>query len=398
MSENIGISILGATGSIGRQTVNVVQDLPHVRVKALAAGSDYKGLAEIAKILKPDLVALYDENAASHLKDIMPDVPIAAGLEGILECVQLPEVHIVVNAMVGSIGLRPTLAAITAKKNIALANKETLVAAGSLVMESAWKNSVKILPIDSEHSAIWQCLQGSYYENKERESGNGSKSNNKESIKRLILTASGGPFREWELEAIAKAKASAALRHPIWSMGQKITIDSATMMNKGLEYIEAHHLFNIPYDKINVLIHPQSVIHSMVEFEDGAIIAQMGQPDMGLPIHYALTAPERVPRPHIPLDFLTLTGLTFEEPDLNKFPCLALAQYAAKTGGTLPTVMNTVNEEMVAAYLQGTIGFYDISRLIEEAFATYTVKPVNSLTDVEEAEMWAREFSRRIPN
>ena len=372
----MNISILGATGSIGRQTLDVVQ-AHGIRVKAIAAGSDYEALERIAKILRPELVAMYDKDAAHKLN--LPGIEIAAGMEGLLQCATISDVQIVVNAIVGSIGLKPTLAAIAAKKDVALANKETLVAAGALVMESARKNDVNVRPIDSEHSAIWQCLQGG----------------NTNDIKRLILTASGGAFRTWDKTAITKAAAADALQHPNWNMGPKITIDCATMMNKGLEYIEAHWLFDMPYEKIDVLIHPQSIIHSMVEFKDGAVMAQLAAPDMGQPIQYALSTPSRPPRSHKPLDFLSLNALTFEAPDLHRFPCLALAVEAAKAGGTMPAMMNAANERLVAAFLRDTIGFYDISRLIEEAMATYTVKPVASLSDIEEAEAWAEEFYNR---
>ncbi|MCL2421609.1 MAG: 1-deoxy-D-xylulose-5-phosphate reductoisomerase [Defluviitaleaceae bacterium] len=382
----MNISILGATGSIGRQTVEVAKNLG-IKVNALAAGSDYEALAEMAKILQPSLVALYDENAAlllkQRLKDMgLPDIRIEAGMDGVLQCATFPETEIVVNAIVGSIGLRPTLAAISAKKDVALANKETLVAGGVLVMEAARENGVSIRPTDSEHSAIWQCLQGGEKGLSER-------------TKRLILTASGGAFRTWDKSDIEKAKAADALRHPNWTMGPKITIDCATMMNKGLEYIEAYWLFDMPYKKIDILVHPQSVIHSMVAFEDGAVMAQLAAPDMGQPIQYALTAPDRPPRPHQSLDFLSAASLTFEAPDLQKFPCLALAMEAGKIGGTMPAMMNAANEQLVAAYLKDEIRFYDISRLIEAAMASYTVKPVKCLADVEEAEAWAGEFCDR---
>ena len=385
----MNISILGSTGSIGCQTIEVAQNLPGVKVRALAAGSNYELLAEQAKIVRPSLVALYDKEAARQLKKLLPDIEVAAGMEGILQCAVMDtanttinESHLVVNAMVGSIGLKPTLAAIEAKRDVALANKETLVAGGSLVMDAAKKNGVNIRPIDSEHSAIWQCL-------------NGDLSGNYESVSQLILTASGGSFRTWTKEEIAKSSAADALQHPNWNMGSKITIDCATMMNKGLEYIEAHWLFNIPYEKIQVLIHPQSIIHSMVKFEDGAVMAQMAPPDMRQPIQYALTAPTRISRSNDSLDFLTLNALTFEAPDMERFPCLALAIKAAKIGGTLPAMMNALNENLVAAFLRNDIAFYDISQIIGKAMDTYYVKPVHNLADVEEAEAWAVEFYKK---
>jgi len=383
----MNISILGATGSVGRQTFEVVQGLPNIRVSALAAGSDYKILAQQARVLRPALVALYDKNAAhllqAQLKDMgLSDIRVEAGMDGLIQCASMPEDQIVVNAVVGSIGFKPTLAALAAKKDVAIANKETLVAAGPLVMKVARENNLNIRPMDSEHSAIWQCLQG----------------NEHNAVKRMILTASGGAFRTWTPEAIAKSTAADALRHPNWNMGPKITIDCATMMNKGLEYIEAHWLFDMPYPKIDILIHPQSIIHSMVEFEDGAVMAQLAAPDMGQPIQYALTAPERPVRKtssYQSLDFLSSNSLTFDAPDLQRFPCLALAIEAAKIGGTMTAMMNAANERLVAAFLKDTIGFYDISGIIEKAMGSYTVKPVKSLNDVEEAEVWANEFCEK---
>jgi len=359
----MNICILGCTGSIGRQTFEVLQNIKDIKVCALAAaGNNLDELKRQAQILKPSVTAVYNET----------------GMDGLLECVTLPEVDLVVNAMVGGIGLQPTMAAIAAKKHIALANKETLVAAGSLVMEAARQNKVKILPIDSEHSAIWQCLAGE----------------STQYVKRLILTASGGAFRDWSKAEIEKSTAADALRHPNWNMGKKITIDCATMMNKGLEYIEAHWLFNTPYEKIDILVHPQSIIHSMVEFEDGAVMAQMGAADMRQPIQYALTG-ERLARLHSPLDFLK-QDLTFSKPDLDRFPCLRLAMEAAKIGGTMPAMMNALNEHLVEAFLQNKIRFYDIPRLIEKAMGSYTVESVESLADVYESESWANEYWRKI--
>jgi len=370
----MNISVLGSTGSIGRQTLEVLKSLPEIRVSALAAGSDYENLALQAEAVKPRLVAMYDKEAARLLQKRLPGVEVAAGMEGLMACAQLTDVSLVLNSVVGSIGLKPTMAALEAGKDIALANKETLVAAGSLVMEAAGASDRSVRPVDSEHSAIWQCLQG----------------NETESVRRLILTASGGAFRSLGKSEIEKAAAADALRHPNWNMGRKITIDCATMMNKGLEYIEAHWLFGIPYEKIDILIHPQSIVHSMVEYEDGAVMAQMAAPDMAQPIQYALTYPKRAARASEPLDFSQ--ALTFAPPDYSRFPCLALAMQAAETGGTLPAMMNALNERLVGAYLRDEIAFYDISRLIESAFDSYTVKKLSSLTDVDEAEAWAEEF------
>ena len=372
----MNISLLGATGSIGRQALEVLHELPDVWVSAMAADTDYEGMAEIAKVFRPDLLAMYDKDAAAKLQKLVPGIEVAAGMEGLIECVRMPDVKLVINAVVGSVGLVPTMAAIESGRDVALANKETLVAAGSMVMQAARENNVCIRPIDSEHSAIWQCLH-----------------TNPSHVSRLILTASGGAFRDMTMAEISKAKASDALRHPVWNMGQKITIDCATMMNKGLEYIEAHWLFDIPYEDIDILIHPQSLIHSMVEYEDGAVIAQLGSPDMRQPIQYALSAPVRHPRAFEPIDFSV--GMTFDKPDLERFPCLALAMEAAKIGGTMPAMMNAVNESLVTAYLSDKISFYDISGLIEKAMETYNVKPVNCIADVQEAESWAGEFCDR---
>jgi len=375
----MNICILGATGSIGRQTFDVLKNLPNIQVKAMAASSDYKALADMAQVLRPSLVVLYDEEAAMQFKQLMPDIEVATGMEGLLQCATMPSVDLVVNAVVGSIGLKPTMAALNAKKHVALANKEALVAAGALVMEAARKNNVEIRTMDSEHSAIWQCLQGSY---------------KTDGVKRLILTASGGPFRTWEKSKIAKVTAADALHHPNWNMGAKITIDCATMVNKGLEYLEAHWLFNMPYDKIDILVHPQSIIHSMVEYEDGAVLAQMSAPDMKQPIQYALGAPAHMPRKHTPLDF-TKVNLSFEEPDYRRFPCLALVIEAAKIGGTMPTMVNALNEHLVSAFMKDAISFYDISSIIEDAMGTYSVKSVENLSDIEETEAWASEFFGR---
>jgi len=363
------IVILGATGSIGRQCFDVVQNLPNVRVVGMAARSNETSLMEMADVLKPRFVTLYDRD----------------GMEGLLECASMVgKGDLVVNAIVGSIGLRPTLAAIGAGAHIALANKETLVAAGGLVTSAAKEQGVEIRPMDSEHSAIWQCLQSS----------ESDKNSIVSDVKRLIITASGGAFRELSREQIEKAKAADALKHPNWNMGQKITIDCATMMNKGLEYIEAHWLFGLPYDKIDILVHPQSVIHSMVEFEDGATLAQLAAPDMRQPIQYALTYPKRPKRNYEYIDFTK--PLTFSEPDYERFPCLSLAMQAAEIGDTMPAMVNALNEQLVSAYLDGKVGFYDISAIIEKAMGAYTTKQVLSVEDVEEAEAWAIDFHKKM--
>ena len=375
------IALLGATGSIGVQTLDVVRNtLPEAEIQVLTGFSNIKALASLVDEFKPKMACVPDSKAASALKSLISaPCEIFIGESGLEMCAAQSDADIVVNALVGRAGLAPTLAAINAGKDVALANKETLVTAGLLIMGLARKKGVRITPIDSEHSAIWQCLQG----------------NEGNEIEKIILTASGGPFRTWEKEKIANAIAKDALRHPNWSMGPKITIDSATLMNKGLELIEAMWLFNQPAENIEVLIHPQSIIHSMVQYTDGSVMAQMGLPDMRLPILYALCAPKRIKTDFPRLDFLTCGSLTFEPPDMERFPCLALAMYAAKTGGTLPAVMNTLNEWAVGQFLQEKCGFYDISELISQAFGAYTVKPLNSIADVIAAEDWANEFIRK---
>ena len=374
------IALLGATGSIGTQTLDVVRStLPDARVEVLTGFNNIPKLAELANEFSPKIVCVPDSNAAMQLKSLIPSrCQILTGESGLETAAAQSSADVVVNALVGRAGLKPTIAAINAGKHIALANKETLVTAGQLIMKLAREKGVRISPIDSEHSAIWQCLQG----------------NSQKDIEKIILTASGGPFRTWEKEKIAAVTAADALRHPNWSMGPKITVDSATLMNKGLELIEAMWLFGQPVENIEVLIHPQSIIHSMVQYTDGSVMAQIGLPDMRLPILYALSAPERVKTTFPRLDFLTCGNLTFEAPDTQRFPCLALAVQAANTGGTLPAIMNTVNEWAVGQFLQRKLEFYHISRLIAQAFGAYTVKPLTSIADVTAAEDWANEFIR----
>ena len=374
------IAILGATGSIGTQTLDVVRTtLPDTQIMALTGHSNIQTLAELANEFRPKLICVPDSDSAIRLKPLLTTpCEILTGADGLVNCAAQSGADILVNALVGQAGLSPTLAAINAGIDVALANKETLVTAGELIMKLARNKGVRITPIDSEHSAIWQCLQG----------------NGDNEIEKVILTASGGPFRTWPRDKIAAAAAKDALRHPNWSMGAKITVDSATLMNKGLELIEAMWLFGRPADGIEILVHPQSIIHSMVQFADGSVMAQMGLPDMRLPILYALSAPKRVKTDFPRLDFLTCGSLTFEKPDTGRFLCLALAMYAAKTGGTLPAVMNTLNEWAVGQFLQDKIGFYEISDIIAQAFAAYTVKPLATIEDVIGAESWANEFIR----
>ncbi|MCL2285889.1 MAG: 1-deoxy-D-xylulose-5-phosphate reductoisomerase [Firmicutes bacterium] len=372
------IALLGATGSIGTQTLDVVRStLLDTRVEVLTGFNNIPKLAALVNEFRPKIVCVPDCNAAKQLKSQITTLcEILTGESGLETAAAQSDADVVVNALVGRAGLKPTIAAINAGKHIALANKETLVTAGQLIMGLAREKGVRITPIDSEHSAIWQCLQG----------------NNQKDIEKIILTASGGPFRTWKREEIATATAADALCHPNWNMGPKITVDSATLMNKGLELIEAMWLFDMPVENIEVLIHPQSIIHSMVQYKDGSIMAQMGLPDMRLPILYALSAPKRVKTTFPRLDFFTCGNLTFEAPDILRFPCLALAAEAAKIGGTLPAVMNTVNEWAVGQFLQGKLEFYHIPQLIAQAFGAYTVKPLNSIADVTAAEGWASEY------
>ncbi|MCL2047594.1 MAG: 1-deoxy-D-xylulose-5-phosphate reductoisomerase [Defluviitaleaceae bacterium] len=371
------IAVLGSTGSIGVQTLDVVREcLPHARITALSGFSNIETLARQVNEFKPLACWVRDEQAAKDLAGkINVRCEILIGEAGLISCASETNADIVVNALVGRAGLKPTLAAINAGKHIALSNKETLVTAGELVTNLAREKNVRLTPIDSEHSAIWQCLDNNTPE-------------------KIILTASGGPFRGLPREKIAAATAKDALKHPNWSMGDKITIDSATLMNKGLELIEAMWLFDQPQEKIDVVVHPQSIIHSMVQYEDGSILAQMGLADMRLPILYALSSPERVKNNFARLDLLTCGDLTFEPPNTDNFPCLALARHAAQQGGTLPAVMNYINEWAVYEFLSGRISFYGISDIIEQAFGIYTIKEVKTLDDVNEAESWAGEFIR----
>ena len=336
------ISVLGSTGSIGRQTLAAAEHLG-LPVAALTAGRKIDLLEEQARRFKPKFVAVYDEAAARAFKTAVADTPIrvGSGMAGLIEAATLAESDCVVTAVSGSVGLRPTLAAIDAKKRIALANKETLVCAGELVMRRAGETGAEIVPVDSEHSAIFQCLAG----------------RGKGELKKILLTGSGGPFRGRKRAELEGVTPEQAVRHPNWSMGAKISVDSSTLMNKGLEFIEAMHLFAVRPEDIQVVIHPQSVIHSMVELVDGTVIAQLGVPDMGLPIQLALTWPERRPSPFARLDFWKLRDLSFEEPDLENMPCLRLAMDCAKTGGTAPCVMSAANETAVHLFLRRQLGY-----------------------------------------
>ena len=371
------ISLLGSTGSIGRQSLEVIQACG-MKVGALTANSNVARMEEQARQFQPELAVMMDEQAAADLKVRLADTPVrvAGGLEGLLEAAELPKADTVITAVVGMVGLRPTMAAIREGKRIALANKETLVCAGQLVTEEARDYGAKILPVDSEHSALFQSLQGC---------------KDRGEVKRLILTCSGGPFFGKTRKELKGMTREDALQHPNWSMGAKITVDSATLMNKGLEFIEAMHLYQMPPEKISIVVHRESIIHSLVEYCDNAMIAQMGTPDMRLPIQYALTWPERVVGPATPLDLCSCGPLTFAQPDTETFQCLALALEAAKTGGTAGAILNGATEAAVALFLEGKIGFLDIADRVRRAMEQVKVIADPSMTQVLEADAAARE-------
>lgn len=376
------LSLLGSTGSIGTQALQVVQNLREQgekwEVAALAARSSVNRLEEQARKFHPEVVAVFDEGAALSLRQSLrdTDIQVLSGMEGLCEAAAWPGADLTLNAVVGMVGLQPTLAALQAGKALALANKETLVAGGAIVMEAARKRNVPILPVDSEHSAIFQCLQGC------PERG---------ALKKLVLTASGGPFFGRSRQELAGVTREQALRHPNWDMGAKITIDSATMMNKGLEVMEASWLFDLPEHRIEVVVHRESVIHSMVEYQDNAVVAQLGVPDMAVPIQYALTYPLRMPSPAGELDLCALGKLTFYPPDREAFPCLELCREALRRGGLVPAAANGANEQAVALFLEGKIGFLDIPRLVEAAMDRQAPGVV-TLETVLEADQEARAF------
>ena len=371
------ISILGSTGSIGRQSLDVVRMHPEIRVGALTAGSSLELLSQQCREFRPELAVVATEEGAKALKEMLCDVPVRVsfGMEGLLEAATLESADCVITAVVGMLGLKPTLAAIRARKRIGLANKETLVCAGELVMEEAKKYGAQIVPVDSEHSAIFQCLMGC---------------ENRKEVKRLILTCSGGPFFGMDRQRLSLVTKADALKHPNWKMGPKITIDCATLMNKGLEVIEAMRLYALPLEQVDVLIHRQSIVHSMVEFTDGAVMAQMGAPDMRLPIQLAMTYPERFPSPVDPLDLTACGPLTFGKPDLEAFPCLALARHCAKLGGSACAAMNGANEEAVALFLQDKIGFYDLYDLVKQAVEAVPFLASPTLEDILETDRLVR--------
>ena len=378
------ISILGSTGSIGRQTLDVAEQLG-LRVAALTANSNVERMEAQCRKFQPRLAVMTEESAAAELKIRLRDTPVKvqAGTDALVEAAVLPEADTVVTAVVGMVGLKPTLAAIGEKKRIALANKETLVCAGELVMDAAEQAGAEIVPVDSEHSAIFQCLQGCA---------------DRREIRRLILTCSGGPFYGMSYDEVGKMTKEDALRHPNWTMGPKITMDCATLMNKGLEVIEAMRLYRLPLSQVSVVIHRQSIVHSLVEYRDGAVLAQLGTPDMRLPIRYAMTYPNRGENPAEPLDLLSCPPLTFAQPDRTAFPCLRLAEEAAAQGGTACAVLNGANEEAVRLFLADRIGFHDIPRLVAQARAEVAVVASPTLEDILEADRLARESVLRKSN
>lgn len=378
------LSILGSTGSIGTQTLEIVRQNDDIEVVALAAGSNVEMLEAQAREFAPKLICVFDEKKAEELKGKIADLPIrvTAGMEGLIEAATIEQADIVLTAVVGMIGIKPTIAAIEAHKDIALANKETLVTAGHIIMKLAKENGVHIYPVDSEHSAIFQSLQG----------------NKKSQVSKIILTASGGPFRNSTMEELEHVTMADALKHPNWSMGKKITIDSATMVNKGLEVIEAKWLFDVNFDDIEVVIQPQSLIHSMVEYVDGGIMAQLGTPDMKLPIQYALYYPDRRWLGGKRVNFAEIGSISFFKPDTEKFRGFALAYEAGKAGGTMPTIYNAANELAVSKFLNEEIKYLDIARLIEEAMSRHKIVQQPTLEQILEAEREAHENVRSMVN
>jgi len=378
------ISIIGSTGSVGVTTLDVVARFPdRFRVVAMAAGRNLDLLADQIRRFRPQLVSVETPELARDLADrIRPLQPtIMHGSEGAIAVATHPEAKLLMSALVGALGLPPTLAAIKAGKDIAFANKEVLVVAGEIVTRAVRENGVRLLPVDSEHNAVFQCLEG----------------RPPATVKRIVLTASGGPFRQWPSERFGEITIKDALNHPTWRMGNKITIDSATLMNKGLEVIEAHWLFGLPPEKIDIVIHPQSVIHSMVELIDGSVIAEMAIPDMAIPAAFALAWPDRLPLDHLPrLTLIDCANLSFEQPDFTRFPCLRLAYEALRAGGTMAACLNAANEELVAGFLAGRARFIDIPRHIETVMSRHHNTPARTLEDVLEVDGWARAAAREL--
>jgi 1-deoxy-D-xylulose-5-phosphate reductoisomerase len=377
------ITILGSTGSIGLSTLHVVRQNPEsFRVTALTAGRNLELLLGQIDEFAPEVVAVLNEEVARELENRVTSrkrPEILFGPEGFIQTASLGEADTIVSAMTGAAGLMPTYAALKAGKHVALANKETMVLAGQLIMEEAKKQGVRVLPVDSEHSAVHQALQG----------------HPREDLNRVILTASGGPFRNYSLSEMSRVTPEQALNHPNWKMGPRISIDSATMMNKGLEVIEARWLFDLEIGQIDILIHPQSIVHSMVEYRDGSVIAQMGIPDMRIPIAYALSFPRHRPNRLPPLKLECAGPLSFEKADMKRFPCLALALEAAETGGSMTTVLNAANEVAIEAFLEGKIGFLEISQVIERTMDAHTFFPIDAVERVGEVDIWARETARK---
>jgi 1-deoxy-D-xylulose-5-phosphate reductoisomerase len=377
------LSILGSTGSIGVNTLHVVSQFPErFNVVSLSAGANVQLLKQQILRFRPQVVSVLNKELSEALRKELTNVPleILHGVEGLIRVATHPDVDQVVSAIVGAVGLIPTLAAIKSGKTVALANKESLVMAGKIVMEEAKRNHVRILPVDSEHSAIFQALLG----------------HQKEAVRRLVLTASGGPFLNFPLSRLHDVTVKEALNHPHWEMGKKITIDSASLMNKGLEVIEAHWLFDVPVEKIVVLIHPQSVVHSMVEYIDGSIVAQMGIADMRIPISYTLAFPERLNLNLPPLDLPKSEGLTFSVPDPERFPCLKLAYQSIGIGETMPAILNAANEVAVGAFLEGSIKFTSIPSLLKRVMEEHEMKPIHTIEDILRADHWAREKAKAL--
>lgn len=375
------ISILGVTGSIGTQSLDVIRkNTEEVKLISIAANNSHEEVISIINEFAPKYVAMMSEKATEIIKNYVRenslDIEVYSGIEGLNKIVTIKEVDLVITSVVGMIGLVPTMEAIKAGKDIALANKETLVAAGDIVMKAAKEYGVKILPVDSEHGAIFQCLRG----------------NEEEKVSRIILTASGGPFRGRKREELVHIKAKEALKHPKWNMGQKISIDSSTLMNKGLEVIEAHWLFNASYDDIEVVVHPQSIIHSMVEYNDGSVMAQLADPDMRLPIQYAINYPKREEKVIKPLDFSKISTLTFEKPDMETFRCLKIAYEAGKQGGNSTAIMNTANEMAVELFLKDKICYLDIENIIEDSLNTFEYVSNPTLEEIIELDKKVREY------
>jgi 1-deoxy-D-xylulose-5-phosphate reductoisomerase len=380
MDTRKGIAVLGSTGSIGVNTLSVIASHPdQFAVLTLAAHSNVDKLEVQVRRFRPRLAVLFDEEKANYLRDRLGDmdVEVDSGLDGLCHAAVYPDVDLVMLAVVGSIGLWPTLRAVQAGLDVALANKESLVMAGELIIRPDRPEWGRIIPVDSEHNAIFQVLQDQQ----------------RSALRRILLTASGGPFRDWSLDDMRSASVVEALKHPNWKMGPKITVDSATMMNKGLELIEAHRLFDVSVENLQIVVHPESIVHSMVEFHDGSVLAQLGIPDMRVPISYALAYPQRLPNTLPPLDLFSVQALHFYPPDHERFPCLRLAIEAARCGGTMPAVLNAANEVAVQAFLDGSINFLAIPKVIETAMARHVSIPLDDVEVALEADRWAREYA-----